>query len=77
MAQALLPTSYMDINLTLESTYIREFIGIGDMDFSSQRMSKITRTLGEASGCMEDLFALRARRSQDSSFLYDITSQST
>lgn len=77
MAQALLPTPYMDTNLTLESTYIRESVGIGEMDFSSQRMSEITRTLGEASGCMEDLFALRARRSQGNGFLYDITSQST
>ena len=77
MAQALLPTPYMDTNLTLESTYIRESVGIGGMDFSSQRMSEITRTLGEASGCMEDLFALRARRSQGNGFLYDITSQST
>ena len=76
MAQALLPTPYMDTNLTLESTYIRESVGIGEMDFSSQRMSEITRTLGEASGCMEDLFALRARRSQGNGFLYDITSQS-
>ena len=77
MAQALLPTPYMDTNLTLESTYIRESVGIGEMDFSSQRMSEIARTLGEASGCMEDLFALRARRSQGNGFLYDITSQST
>lgn len=77
MAQALLPTPYMDTDLTLESTYIRESIGVGEMDFSSQRMSEITRTIGEATGCMEDFFTLRARRSEGSNFLYDITSQST
>ena len=77
MAQALLPTPYMDTDLTLESTYIRESIGVGEMDFPSQRMSEITRTIGEATGCMEDFFTLRARRSEGSNFLYDITSQST
>ena len=77
MAQALLPTPYMDTDLTLESTYIRESIGVGEMDFSSQRMSEITRTIGEATGCMEDFFTLRARRSEGSNFLYDITSKST
>lgn len=35
IAQALSPTPFMDTELTLESTYIRETIGIGEMDFSS------------------------------------------
>lgn len=66
-----------DTELTLESSYIRETIGIGEMDFSSQRMSEITKTLGEATGCTEDLFALRAKRCSGDKFLYDLTSQST
>lgn len=77
MAQALSPTPFMDTELTLESTYIREVVGLGEMDFSSQRMSEITKVLGEATGCAEDFFALRAKRCSGSRFLYDITSQST
>lgn len=77
MSQAMAPTAFMDTQLTLESSYIRELVGIGEMDFSSQRMSEITRILGEASGCTEDLFSLRAKRCSDGTFLYDLTSQST
>ena len=77
MAQAMSPTPFMDTQITLESTYIREIIGIGEMDFSSQRMSEITQMLGEAGNCMEDLFTLRAKRFAGDRFLYDLTSQST
>ena len=77
MGQAMAPTAFMDTALTLESSYIRELVGIGETDISSQRMSEITRILGEASGCTEDLFALRAKRYSDGTFLYDMTSQST
>ncbi|MDY0237003.1 MAG: hypothetical protein RBR71_13340 [Gudongella sp.] len=73
MGQAMAPTAFMDTRLTLESSYIRELVGIGEMDFSSQRMSEITRILGEASGCTEDLFALRAKRCSDGTFLYGLT----
>ncbi|MFT0898133.1 hypothetical protein [Candidatus Methanoprimaticola sp. MG2] len=45
MAQALSTTPFMDTELTLESTYIREVVGLGEMDFSSQRMSEITKVL--------------------------------
>ena len=37
------------------------------------RKSEITRILGEASGCTEDLFALRAKRCSDGTFLYGLT----
>lgn len=77
MGQAMAPTAFMDTALTLESSYIRELVGIKETDVSSQRMSEITRILGEASGCTEDLFALRAKRYSDGTFLYDMTSQST
>lgn len=77
MGQAMAPTAFMDTTLTLESSYVRELVGISGMDVSSQRMSEITRMLGEASGCTEDLFALRAKRYADGTFLYDLTSQST
>lgn len=59
MAQALSPTPFMNIKTVIESTYIRETVG-----------------LGEAGDCMEDLFALRVRRS-GGLFQYDLTSQST
>mgnify|MGYP000937118387 CR=1 FL=1 len=48
LGQAMAPTAFMNTGLTLESSYIRELVGIGEMDFSSQRMSEITRILGEA-----------------------------
>ena len=73
MGQAMAPTAFMDTTLTLESSYVRELVGISGMDVSSQRMSEITRILGEASGCTEDLFALRAKRCSDGTFLYGLT----
>lgn len=77
LGQAMQPGALMDTEITMESSYIRELVGIGEMDLSSQRMSEITKTLGEAAGCTEDLFSLRARRYSDGTFLYDLTSQST
>lgn len=77
MAQAMAPTAFMDTEITMGSSYVRELIGIDGTDFSSQRMSEIARILGEAAGCMEDLFTLRAKRHSDGTFLYDLTSQST
>ena len=77
MAQALAPTPFMDTEITLESTYIRETLGLGRTDFTSQRMSEITKILGESTGCMDDLFMLRAKRFSGDRFLYDLTSQST
>ena len=77
MAQAMAPTAFMDTEYTIEGSYIRESLGLERMDYTSQRLSEITKTLGEATGCMEDLFALRAKRCSDPTFLYDITSQST
>ncbi len=77
IGQALAPVPFMDTEITLESTYIRETVGVGEIDFSSQRMSEITRILGESAGCMEDLFTLRAKRFAGDRFLYDLTSQST
>ena len=77
MAQALAPTPFMDTEITLESTYIRETLGLGRTDFTSQRMSEITKILGESTGCMDDLFTLRAKRFSGDRFLYDLTSQST
>ena len=77
MAQALAPTPFMDTEITMESTYIRETLGMGGTDFSSQRMSEITKILGESTGCMDDLFTLRAKRFSGDRFLYDLTSQST
>jgi len=76
MAQAMEPTAFMDTEIALDASYVRELVGIGEMDFSSQRLSEFTRTLGEASPCLEDLFALRAQRFSGT-FLYDMTSQST
>ena len=35
MAQALAPTPFMDTEITLESTYIRETLGLGRTDFTS------------------------------------------
>lgn len=77
IGQALSPSPFMDTELTLGSSYIRETLGVGEMDFSSQRMSEITKVLGEATGYQEDFFALRAKRCSGDRFLYDITSQST
>jgi len=77
MAQAMEPTAFMDTEIALDASYVRELVGIGDMDFSSQRLSEIAHTLGEAVPCMEDLFALRAQRYSSGTFLYDMTSQST
>jgi transposase len=76
MAQALSPTPFMDTKTVIESTYIRETVGLGEMDLSSQRLSEMTKIIGEAGGCMEDLFTLRVKRS-GGMFLYDLTSQST
>jgi len=76
MAQAMEPTAFMDTEIALDASYVRELVGIGDMDFSSQRLSEFTRTLGEAAPCLEDLFALRAQRFSGT-FLYDMTPQST
>lgn len=77
MAQAMAPTAFMDTEYTIDGSYIRESLDLERMDYTSQRLSEITKTLGEETGCMEDLFALRAKRCSDSTFLYDITSQST
>lgn len=77
IAQAMAPTPFMDTQYTIESSYIRESLDLDTMDFSSQRLSEIMTILGEATGCTEDLFALRAKRCSDPTFLYDITSHST
>jgi len=77
MAQAMSPTAFMDTQYTIEGSYIRESLDLKTMEFTSQRLSEITKVLGEATGCMEDLFALRAKRCSDATFLYDLTSQST
>lgn len=77
MAQAMSPTAFMDTEYTIEGSYIRESLNLETMEFTSQRLSEVTKMLGEATGCMEDLFALRAKRCSDATFLYDITSQST
>lgn len=77
MAQAMEPTSFMDTEIALDASYVRELLGIENMVFSSQRLSEIAHTLGEAVPCMEDLFALRAQRFSGGKFLYDMTSQST
>lgn len=77
MVQAMSPTAFMDTEYTIEGSYIRESLNLETMEFTSQRLSEVTKMLGEATGCMEDLFALRAKRCSDATFLYDITSQST
>ena len=77
MAQAMSPTAFMDTEYTIDGSYIRESLNLERMEFTSQRLSEVTKTLGEATGCTEDLFALRAKRCSDATFLYDITSQST
>ena len=74
MTQAMFPTAFMDTEYTIEGSYIRESLNLETMEFTSQRLSEVTRMLGEATGCMEDLFALRAKRCSDATFLYDITS---
>ena len=76
MAQALSPAPFMDTETVVGSTYIRETVGLGGMDLSSQRMSEMTKIIGEAGGRMEDLFTLRAEGS-GGMFLYDLTPQST
>jgi len=77
MAQAMAPSPFMDTQYVIGGSYIPEIVGVTGLDFSSQRLSDMTKVLGEATGCMEDLFALRAKRCSDPTFLYDITSQST
>ena len=77
MAQAMAPSPFMDTQYVIESSYIPEMVGVTGIDFSSQRLSEMTKILGEATGCMEDLFVLRTKRCSDATFLYDITSQST
>ena len=77
MAQAMAPTPFIDTQYVIESSYIPEIVGVTGIDFSSQRLSEMTKILGEATGCMEDLFVLRTKRCSDATFLYDITSQST
>lgn len=77
MAQAMNPAALMDTQITMDSSFIRETVGLRDMEFPSQRISEMVRIIGEATGCMDDLFTLRAKRSSDGTFLYDITSQST
>ena len=77
MAQAMAPSPFMDTQYVIESSYIPEIVGVTGIDFSSQRLSEMTKILGEATGCMEDLFVLRTKRCSDATFLYDITSQST
>jgi len=76
MAQALSPAPFMDTKTVVESTYIRETVGLGGMDLSSQRQSETTKIIGEAGGRMEDLFTLRAERS-GGMFLYYLTPRST
>ncbi len=76
MAQALSPAPFMDTETVVESTYIRETLGLGGTDLSSQCLSEMTEIIGEAGGRMEDLFALRVERS-GGMFLYHLTPRST
>lgn len=76
MAQALSPAPFMDTGTVVGSTYIRETVGLGGMDLSSQRLSETTKIIGEAGGRMEDPFTLRAERS-GGMFLYHLTPRST
>lgn len=77
MAQAMAPTPFTGTQYVIDGSYIPGIVDATGIDFSSQRLSEMTGILGEATGCIEDLFVLRTKRCSDPTFLHDIASQST
>ncbi len=77
MAYAIRPAALMHIESTIERRYIPEILGLDpDTDFSSQRMSELTRAIGSDD---ESMYAFFHRRIQGSEgeFIFDLTTETS
>jgi len=74
MAQAIEPTALMDTHLRLEDSFIPELLDLRG-GFESQRMSELTKNVGEDGFGMALFFDLRMTK--DMMYAYDLTSVSS
>lgn len=71
------PSALMHMESVIERRYIREILEIPrDTDFSSPRMSELTRLIGESTGGTDEFFRRRITGT-DGEYLFDLTSEST
>ena len=77
MAYTISPSALMHMEDIIDRRCIKEMLGLPeDLDFSSPRMSELTRTIGGMDGEMEEFFAKRLE-AEDGMLVYDLTSEST
>lgn len=76
-AYSISKSALMHIEYTMECRYIRQALGLpSDADFSSPRMSELTKRIGQSVGMMERFFSHRVARSSGE-YVFDLTSEST
>lgn len=77
MAYTIHPAALMHIEDTMERSCIPQLLGLpDDTDFSSQRMSELTRSLGTDFAGMDEFFRRRIGASKDE-YIFDLTSESS
>lgn len=77
MAYTISPSALMHIEEIIDRRCIKEMLDLpDDTDFSSPRMSELTKTVGSMEGEMEEFFAKRLE-AEDGLLVYDLTSEST
>lgn len=76
-AYTIRPSALMHMESVIGKRCIPEILGIdADTDFSSQRMSELTRDIGSDKGGLEAFFSRRISGS-DGEYIFDLTSEST
>ncbi len=77
MAYTISPSALMHIEEIIDRRCIKEMLDLPeDTDFSSPRMSELTKTIGHMEGEMEEFFAKRLE-AEDGLLVYDLTSETT
>jgi len=77
MAFTISPSALMHIEEIIDRRCIKEMLDLpDDTDFSSPRMSELTKTVGSMEGEMEEFFAKRLE-AEDGLLVYDLTTEST